>query len=151
MINILKKLENKGFYISNKLESVSLQIPSLPENIRIVESFIDNIKEQYDINDDIYGNILIAITEAVNNAIIHGNKSNPKKNVELTMQLLDEAIRFVIKDEGQGFDPHHIPDPIVPENLEKIGGRGIFLIKHLADEVHFKDEGREIEIIFYVN
>jgi serine/threonine-protein kinase RsbW len=144
-------LENKSSYISNKLESVSLQIPSLPENIRIVESFIDNVKEQYDINDDIYGNILIAITEAVNNAIIHGNQSNPKKNVELTMQLLDESIRFVVKDEGTGFDYHHIPDPVAPENLDKIGGRGIFLIKHLADEVHFKDNGREIEMIFYVS
>lgn len=144
-------MENKSSYISNKLESVSLQIPSLPENIRIVESFIDNVKEQYDINDDIYGNILIAITEAVNNAIIHGNQSNPKKNVELTMQLLDESIRFVVKDEGTGFDYHHIPDPVAPENLDKIGGRGIFLIKHLADEVHFKDNGREIEMIFYVS
>jgi serine/threonine-protein kinase RsbW len=147
----LKELENKNTYIGNKLESVSLQIPSLPENIRIVESFIDNVKEQYDINDDIYGNILIAITEAVNNAIIHGNQSNPKKNVELTMQLLDEALRFVVRDEGKGFDYHHIPDPVAPENLDKIGGRGIFLIKHLADEVHFKDSGREIEMIFYVS
>jgi len=143
-------LENKSSYISNKLESVSLQIPSLPENIRIVESFIDNLKEQYEISDDIYGNILIAITEAVNNAIIHGNKGNPKKNVELTMQLHDSSIRFVVKDEGRGFDHHHIPDPVAPENLDKIGGRGIFLIKHLADEVHFKDKGREIEILFYV-
>ncbi|GAB4128809.1 MAG: anti-sigma F factor [Raineya sp.] len=143
-------MENKSSYIGNKLESVSLQIPSLPENIRIVESFIDNVKEQYEINDDIYGNILIAITEAVNNAIVHGNQGNPKKNVELTMQLLDEAIRFVVKDEGKGFNYQHVPDPIAPENLEKVGGRGIFLIKHLADEVHFKDEGREVEIIFYV-
>lgn len=147
----MKKLENKSSYISNKLESVSLQIPSLPENIRIVESFIDNVKEQYEINDDIYGNILIAVTEAVNNAIIHGNCGNPKKNVELTMQLLDESIRFVVRDEGTGFDYHHIPDPVAPENLHKIGGRGIFLIKHLADEVHFKDQGREIEMIFYVS
>lgn len=144
-------MENKSSYIGNKLESVSLQIPSLPENIRIVESFIDNVKEQYEINDDIYGNILIAITEAVNNAILHGNQGNPKKNVELTMQLLDESVRFVVKDEGPGFDHHHIPDPVAPENLDKIGGRGIFLIKHLADEVHFKDNGREIEMIFYVN
>lgn len=143
-------MENKSSYIGNKLESVSLQIPSLPENIRIVESFIDNVKEQYEINDDIYGNILIAITEAVNNAILHGNQGNPKKNVELSMLLLDESIRFVVKDEGTGFDYHYIPDPVAPENLDKIGGRGIFLIKHLADEVHFKDNGREIEMIFYV-
>ena len=147
----MKKLENKTSYIGNKLESVSLQIPSLPENIRIVESFIDNVKEKYDINDDIYGNILIAITEAVNNAILHGNQGNPKKNVELIMQLLDDSIRFVVKDEGEGFDYHHTPDPVMPENLDKIGGRGIFLIKHLTDEVHFRDNGREIEMIFYVN
>ncbi|WP_448528447.1 ATP-binding protein [Raineya sp.] len=133
------------------MESVSLQIPSLPENIRIVESFIENIRDQYQINDDIYGNILVAITEAVNNAIHHGNKCNPKKNVELAMQLLEDAIRFVIRDEGEGFDHQHIPDPLAPENLEKIGGRGIFLIRHLADEVHFQDEGREITMVFYVS
>ena len=133
------------------MESISLQIPSLPENIRIVESFIDNVKEQYNIDDDIYGNILIAITEAVNNAIQHGNKCNPSKNVVLSLQLMDDAVRFTVKDEGIGFDFHHIPDPVSPENLDKIGGRGVFLIKHLADEVHFKDSGREVEMIFYVN
>lgn len=133
------------------MESISLQIPSLPENIRIVESFIDNVKEQYNIDDDIYGNILIAITEAVNNAIQHGNKCNPSKNVVLSLQLMDDAVRFTVKDEGAGFDFHHIPDPVSPENLDKIGGRGVFLIKHLADEVHFKDSGREVEMIFYIN
>lgn len=130
---------------------MSLQIPSLPENIRIVESFIENIRDQYEINDDIYGNILVAVTEAVNNAIHHGNKCNPKKNVELSLHLLEDSIRFVVKDEGEGFDYQNIPDPLAPENLEKIGGRGIFLIRHLADEVHFQDKGREVIIVFYMS
>lgn len=144
-------MENKPPHIANKMESISLQIPSLPENIRIVESFIDNVKEQYNIDEDIYGNILIAITEAVNNAIQHGNQCNPSKSVQLSLQLLEDAVRFTVKDEGNGFDYHHIPDPVSPENLDKIGGRGVFLIRHLADEVHFKDNGREIEMTFYMN
>ena len=61
------------------IDNIQIQIPSLPENIRIVESFIDNAKDQYKLNDDIYGNIMIAVTESVNNAIIHGNQSNSKK------------------------------------------------------------------------
>ncbi|MDX1904751.1 MAG: ATP-binding protein [Thermonemataceae bacterium] len=132
------------------MDTINLQIPSLSENIRIVESFIDNIKEQYHINEDIYGNVLVAVTEAVANAIFHGNASNPDKNVALSVTFLEEAVSFIVRDEGNGFDYHQTPDPVSPENLDKIGGRGIFLIKHLADEVHFREEGREIEMIFYM-
>ncbi|MGD1843134.1 MAG: ATP-binding protein [Thermonemataceae bacterium] len=132
------------------MESITIQVPSLLENIRIIESFIDNAKEQYHINDDIYGNIVVAITESVNNAIRHGNKEDRTKNVELSLFLYDDAIKFIIRDEGEGFNYQNLPNPVAPENLEKIGGRGIFLMKQLSDEIHFRDEGREVELIFYV-
>lgn len=127
-----------------------IQIPSLMENIRIVESFIDNAKEKHSINDDIYGNIMIAVTESVNNAIKHGNHEDEKKSVYLSMELDDARIRFVIEDEGKGFDPDNLIDPTAPENIDKPGGRGIFLMKHLSDEVNFKNEGRAIELVFYI-
>ena len=133
------------------IDNIQILIPSLTENIRIVESFIDNAKDQYQLDDDIYGNIMIAVTESVNNAIIHGNDSNSKKNVHLTLALEDSQIKFIIEDEGEGFDFHNLPDPTLPENLSKTGGRGIFLMKNLCDEVSFKKEGRVAELSFYLS
>lgn len=133
------------------MNTISIQIPSLAENIRMIESFIDNAKERFHLDDDIYGNIMIAVTEAVNNAIKHGNSSDKHKNVFLALSLHESTIKFVVKDEGPGFDYAHLPDPTSPENLEKPGGRGIFLMKHLSDEVQFKDAGRIVELSFYMN
>lgn len=137
---------------STKMEnSMSLKIPSILENIRIIESFIDNAKEQFQFNDDIYGNILIAVTESVNNAILHGNKGDGNKNVYLTLEIDDSNVKFIVKDEGEGFDYSTLPDPTEPDNIDTMGGRGIFLIKHLADEVKFFEDGREVSMTFYVN
>lgn len=133
------------------MNTISIQVPSIIENIRMIESFIDNAKERFQLDDDIYGNIMIAVTEAVNNAIKHGNSSDKSKNVHLSLSLDDSMIKFVIKDEGSGFNYENLPDPTAPENLEKPGGRGIFLMKHLSDEVDFKEHGRVVELSFYVN
>jgi len=133
------------------MKNISIEIPSLVENIRIVESFVDNAKEEYNLTDDLYGNIMIAVIESVNNAIIHGNKTDKNKNVLLSATLHDEQIVFIVSDEGQGFDHQSLPDPTAPENIENVGGRGIFLIKNLADEVSFKSEGRTLELTFYLN
>ena len=132
------------------MKSIRIEIPSLTENIRMIESFIDNAKEKFHLNDDIYGNIMIAVTEAVNNAIKHGNQNNSSKNVALALSLEDGLIKFKVQDEGNGFDYHNLPDPTAPENLEKPGGRGIFLMKHLSDEVKFKESGRVVELSFYI-
>ncbi|MBC6401236.1 MAG: ATP-binding protein [Ekhidna sp.] len=133
------------------MDNIQIQIPSLPENIRIVESFIDNAKEKYQINDDIYGNIMIAVTESVNNAIVHGNQSDTKKNVHLKLSLEKSLIKFTVRDEGPGFDYNNSPDPTIPENINKLGGRGIFLMKNLCDEVSFKENGRIAELCFYLS
>lgn len=133
------------------MNTISIQIPSLSENIRMIESFIDNAKEKFHLDEDIYGNIMIAVTEAVNNAIKHGNAGNSSKNVHLSLSLNENLIKFVIKDEGSGFDYKNLPDPTSPENLEKPGGRGIFLMKHLSDEVEFAEGGRVVELSFYMN
>ncbi|MEO9803664.1 MAG: ATP-binding protein [Reichenbachiella sp.] len=132
------------------MDAIKIQIPSLSENIRIIESFIDNAKEQYNFTDDIYGNIMIAVTESVNNAIVHGNQSDKSKNVHLSLSLDDNQVKFVIEDEGLGFDYDNLPDPTAPENIEKPGGRGIFLMKNLCDEVSFTDNGKKVELRFYL-
>ncbi len=133
------------------MNTISIQVPSILENIRMIESFIDNAKEKFELDDDIYGNIMIAVTEAVNNAIKHGNSGNKTKNVYLSLFLEESLIKFIVKDEGTGFDYETLPDPTAPGNLEKLGGRGIFLMKHLSDEVEFKENGRIVELSFYMN
>ena len=133
------------------MDNFRIEIPSLSENIRMIESFIDNAKEKFHLNDDIYGNIMIAVTEAVNSAIRHGNENLSTRNVTLRLSLEDGLIKFRVEDEGRGFDYHNLPDPTAPENIEKPGGRGIFLMKHLSDEVDFKEEGKVVELSFYIN
>lgn len=132
------------------MQQVKITVPSLVDNIRIIESFIDNAKDRFHINEDIYGNIMVAVTEAVNNAIRHGNRFDKDKNVQLTLSVNDNLVRFEVEDEGTGFDPTNLPDPTAPENLETPGGRGIFLIQALADEVVFTNEGRHVAITFFV-
>lgn len=133
------------------MDTIQIQIPSLSENIRIVESFIDNAKERFSLNDDIYGNIMIAVTESVNNAIVHGNQSESAKNVSLRLNVDENTLKFTVTDEGNGFDYNNLPDPTSPDNLDKPGGRGIFLMKHLCDEVQFENDGRSVALTFYLN
>jgi len=133
------------------MNTINIDIPSLPENIRIVESFIDNVKDKYSLSDDVYGNVMIAVTESVSNAISHGNNGEKTKNVSLTMVLEDSSIKFTVTDQGAGFDFNNLPDPTSPENLDKPGGRGIFLMKNLCDEVSFSEEGNSVELTFYLS
>lgn len=130
------------------MKQVKIQIPSLVENIRVVESFIDNSKDTFHIEDDIYGNIMVAVTEAVNNAIRHGNKFDKDKNVFLSLEVDKDRVKFEVEDEGEGFDYTNLLDPTAPENIENPGGRGIFLIRHLADEVDFQKDGRNVQLTF---
>jgi serine/threonine-protein kinase RsbW len=133
------------------MNAIRIEVPALTENIRMIESFIDNAREKFHLDDDIYGNIMIAVTEAVNNAIKHGSHSDSSRNVNLSLLVDGSTLRFRIEDQGSGFDFHHLPDPTAPENLEKPGGRGIFLMKHLADDVEFREGGRIVELSFYLN
>ncbi len=132
------------------MKSIKISIPSIIENIKIIESFIDNAREKYAINDDIYGNIMISVTECVTNAILHGNKLDSSKKVDLELHLNEGQIEFTINDEGKGFNYAHLDDPTAPDNLEKAGGRGIYIIKHLCDDVKFEEDGRKVILTFYM-
>ncbi len=133
------------------MKSIKISIPSLIENIKIIESFIDNAKENFEINDDIYGNIMISVTECISNAIIHGNQGDRNKLVHLELNMEGDQLNFIIEDEGEGFDLQELQDPTSPENIEKTGGRGIFLIRHLSDEVKFEDGGKKTVLSFYID
>ncbi len=128
--------------------SNTLEFVSEPHSINIIEKVIDDMKLEFDIHEDSYGNILVAVTEAVNNAIMHGNKCDPSKKVKVHYEVDGDRIMFSISDEGVGFDYYNLPDPTAPENIEKPTGRGVFLMKHLADQVIFSDNGKVVEMYF---
>jgi len=132
-------------------EVTELQLKSQPESLGQVEKIIDNLRATYDVSEDMFGNMLVAITEAVTNAIYHGNKSDPTKSVHIQYQIKNNNLSFVVADEGPGFDYYNLPDPTAPENLEKECGRGIFLMKHLTDQLIFADNGRVVELNFKIS
>lgn len=125
-----------------------LNFPSDIGNLRLVEKAIDELSLELDLSDEVYGNVLVATMEATNNAIIHGNRSNPEKDVKIKMQIEDKELKVHIEDQGDGFDHLNIPDPTAPENLEKINGRGIFLMERLSDEILYIEDGRIVELKF---
>lgn len=125
-----------------------LNIPSKIENLRIVEKAVDEISAEYNLSSEMYGNILIAAIEAANNGILHGNKLDESKNINVTFSVSTENLTITVKDQGEGFDYKHIPDPTSPENIEKINGRGVFLMERLSDKINFSDNGSKVELIF---
>jgi serine/threonine-protein kinase RsbW len=126
----------------------SICFASIRENVDLAEKFVNTICEFEEVSEVHYGNIVIAITESVNNAIYHGNREDPSKEVKLHYLKNEGLLRFIVEDEGKGFDIDNLPDPTLPENIEKETGRGIFLMKNLADEINFKENGRVVEIDF---
>jgi serine/threonine-protein kinase RsbW len=129
----------------------SLSIPSDFGSISRVETLIDDVCNRLSVNEDFYGNVLIAVTEAVNNAIQHGNAMRADLNVDLYVGDKETDFCFSVKDYGDGFDFENLPDPTAPENIEKENGRGIFLMRSLAEEVIFEDEGTNVNIYFTKN
>jgi serine/threonine-protein kinase RsbW len=133
------------------MEKMTVHFESKADNIVVAEKLVDDVCTKFKVDEDYYGNILIALTEAVNNAINHGNRQNPKKQVDIEFfSKGDNALHFVVKDQGEGFDFEHLPDPTDPANLEKISGRGVFLMRNLADVVEFRDNGATVEMVFQV-
>lgn len=126
----------------------TLEFKSHPKNVSCIEPYVNQVVEAYGVDTEMYGNILISLTEAVNNAIIHGNDHDAEKMVRVRLKRDDKRLVFLISDEGEGFNFNDLPDPTAPENILKLGGRGVFLMRQLADLVIFSDEGSTVEVQF---
>ena len=128
-----------------------IKLKSQPDQIREVENVVDELKNELAFKEDAYANIMIAVTEAVNNGITHGNKSDPQKWVHVGFEAkIPYRLVVTVADEGEGFNPDSLSDPTAPENIENIGGRGVFLMKHLADELNFLNDGRMVQMVFNI-
>ncbi|MCA1757384.1 MAG: ATP-binding protein [Bacteroidales bacterium] len=129
----------------------NISIISERVNLRLVESLIDEISSELAIGSDDYGKILIATIEAVNNAIIHGNKADRMKTVDVAFEHADNNLVVKVADQGSGFDPSLVPDPTSPENIENLHGRGVFLMKQLCDSIRFSEKGNEVIMEFKIH
>lgn len=125
-----------------------IKIESSLENLRVVENAIDETTAILGISQDNYGKILVSTMEAVNNAILHGNHSDPKKIVEIVIIHNTNELKIKVADEGPGFRPENIPDPTIPANIEALNGRGVYLMSHLADKIKYNKKGNSVTITF---
>jgi serine/threonine-protein kinase RsbW len=115
-----------------------------------VEIFVKRLVDRLHIDENLYPNILISLTEAVNNAMVHGNQLDAKKKIMVSCHEKKGTIQFYISDEGSGFDPKALPDPTSEDHIQEEGGRGVFLMKQLADEIHFLNQGRTVRLVWKI-
>lgn len=132
------------------VDQLMLKLPSNTRNVAAVESFVNRIVEHYRISPDLHCNILVSLTEAVTNAIIHGNSQDESKNVSIELKKQRDTLAIQVSDEGRGFDPKRLPDPTSPENIHNCGGRGVFLIHQLSHAVRFHNNGSTVEMQFKI-
>jgi serine/threonine-protein kinase RsbW len=121
--------------------------PSEPETVALVDSFLDTRLRNAGFPDDLLADVAVSVSEVVNNAVIHGNGEDPGKQVEIDLEIKPDRISIAIQDQGQGFDPDALPDPVAQDNLMREVGRGLFIVRAYMDEVHFQMvDGRGLRI-----
>lgn len=128
----------------------SLVAPSnRPNLLQEIESMAERSAQLAGLSEEERDSLAIAVTEVGNNAIIHGNKRDPNKQVHLNIDVRAGEIRVVIRDEGTGFNPDTLSNPLDPENLLRESGRGVFIVRSLMDEVNFdfSKGGTEITLV----
>ncbi len=128
-----------------------LEIESDPNNLITVEEFVNYFSVDLKLAEDKIPGLLLSITEATTNAIIHANKSNKDKKVKISVNKVDGKLFIKIKDEGKGFDPEKVPDPTEPENLLKDSGRGLYLMKIYMDDLKYNITPEGTETILILN
>ena len=124
--------------MTTKHTEFRLTLSSNPKQVRKVEAFLDKVNANLHLDEIQMNKVMISLTEAVNNAIIHGNKFDDTKKVHVTCEVLPGWALFLVQDEGRGFDPGRVANPLKAENLLRESGRGIFLMKTLMDKVEFE-------------
>lgn len=128
----------------------TIQIPSDRKNIHQVEDFFHTVNKSYRLPDEKLHTVLVAVTEAVNNGIIHGNKNDVSKYVTVSCIRNGDRVKVQIKDEGTGFNPASLSNPLEEENLLSTGGRGVFLMKTFMESVEYNEAGNEVTMVMKI-
>jgi serine/threonine-protein kinase RsbW len=126
-------------------------ILELPNDIRSIEHAVEYVTQHCSTCCDYARrfnlNFRVGLTEALSNAMLYGNRSDPQKRVRVEVDIKVEEVAVRVTDQGSGFDPTTVPDPTLPDNISKTGGRGIFLMRALMDEVRFNDLGNSVTLV----
>lgn len=128
-----------------------IQLASDLASLNLVENIIEQIKTLHPLDEAVSSNLMMALHEALTNAIIHGNKLDPGKVVNLAASVKNGMLTVVVTDDGAGFNPDNLPDPLDESNLLKSGGRGVFLIRQFADQVIYNEKGNCITLVYALN
>ncbi|MBN1352687.1 ATP-binding protein [candidate division KSB1 bacterium] len=132
----MKTVENK----------VTFDIPSSTDQIAKVIHSLEDFLASQDCCSEAVCEVTLAVSEAVTNAIVHGNKKNARRHVFLTFSIIGSKLRILIEDQGTGFDEKQIPNPMALQNRMKPSGRGIYLMQALMDKVVFKRKGKGMQV-----
>lgn len=126
-----------------------LVFASKPEAVEAIEKLAADAATLAGFNQEEQDSLAIAVTEMANNAVIHGNKRDPNKKVHVTVAVVDTEVRMTIRDEGAGFNPDTLSNPLDPENLLRESGRGVFIVRSLMDELSydFSQGGTQVTIV----
>jgi len=132
------------------MKTVTKQIRSSRSNIKEIEKLLLSVNEEFRLPEEQFNNVLIAVSELLLNAIVHGNKQDEKKLVKFAVGFDDKKMIISIVDEGNGFDETKMNDPTLEENILKTSGRGMFIVKSLVDDFSYKKTKEGFEIILTV-
>jgi serine/threonine-protein kinase RsbW len=125
-----------------------LELPSDPGVIETAVAYlVDRLRAYAFGGSRLNLNFRVGVAEALANAMIYGNGGDPDKRVRVEVELSRDEVALQVSDEGKGFDPAQVPDPTLPENLDGTGGRGIFLIRELMDEVRYNEPGNCVRLV----
>ncbi len=138
-------------YTFSRSDLSTLKLASELEGLNLLDKFMEDVRKKYMLNDDTFARMLTCTNEACINAIVHGNKSDKTLRVYINVEPSRDGFLVIqIGDEGQGFDYENIADPTTVENREKTSGRGIYIIRKLADRCLFNSIGNQIELHFKI-
>ncbi len=129
-------------------EQKTIRLKSEPASLNQLERLIEEVCDAHNLNHSYLGCISVAVTEAFENALTHGNQNDPKKIIIVDFQKTSAGVTFSIKDDGNGFNHQAIPDLKDDGKDKEFPGRGIFLIKSLTDNVKFNEKGNQIDLGF---
>jgi serine/threonine-protein kinase RsbW len=138
-------------FTQNDSAEKELVLRSEIDEILRVERFVEDLNSEYRFKEDVFANILVAVTEAVNNGIVHGNHEDPTKQVVLRTKLVNPfLLSITVADQGPGFNYQTVKDPTDPDALLSEHGRGVFVMRHLADSIQYHGNGNTVEMRFHV-
>ena len=129
--------------------TIQLEIPSKIKLIYVLDAVASEILQEMEFDEETAEQANLAVIEAGTNAILHGNGNDANKRVYIQFLVGEDKLTVMIRDEGQGFNPNAVPDPLDPDNILNASGRGIFLMQMLMDEVSYNEQGTEVQMVKY--